>query len=58
MRLLDKATDLWYNRPKFENGGTMSALQFAIGGIVTLILIELLVVLEEQMPVGETVRAR
>lgn len=36
----------------------MGALQLAIGGISILILIELLVVLEEQMPVGEVVRAR
>ena len=36
----------------------MSALQFAIGSISILILIELLVVLEERMPVGEVVRAR
>ena len=36
----------------------MSALQAAIGSISILILIELLVVLEERMPVGEVVRAR
>jgi hypothetical protein len=36
----------------------MSALHAAIGSISILILIELLVVLEERMPVGEVVRAR